>query len=319
MMKTLITGVTGFAGSHLAELLITENKTEVIGIHASDRHLQNVEGIKDKILLQKVNLLDAEETNRVIADTKPDVIYHLAASSFAGDSFNKPAEFITNNSSSQINVLEAVKKNNLTNTKIIVISSAHIYGLVTENDLPIDEDTPFRPDNPYSVSKITQDYLAQCYYTAYDMPIVRLRPFNHIGSRLSPNISIARFAKLIAEIEKGQQEPVMRVGNLDAKRDFTDVRDMVKAYIMATEKCKSGEAYNIGTGVSHTIGEILGNLINMASVSIKVETDENLFRPSDIPELRCDASKFKTATGWEPRVPLEKSLQDILDYWRKIV
>ena len=151
------------------------------------------------------------------------------------------------------------------------------------------------------------------------MPIIRLRPFNHIGPRLSPNISISRFAKQIAEIEKGLQESVMHVGNLDSKRDFTDVHDMVQAYILAAEKCKNGEAYNLGTGVSYRIGDVLDKLIALSSVSIKVESDESLFRPSDIPDLRCDATKFKEATGWEPTVPLQKTLQDVLDYWRGVV
>src|SRR6185369_10143847 len=222
-------------------------------------------------------------------------------------------------STSQINIFEAVKESGLHETKMIVISSAHIYGLVTPSDLPIHETVPFRPDNPYSVSKITQDYLGLCYYSAYHLPIVRLRPFNHIGPRLSPDLSISRFAKKVAEIEKGLEKPVMSVGNLDAKRDFTDVRDMVRAYVLAAEKCTDGEAYNIGTGVSYKIGDILDMLIAMAHLKIEIQSEESLFRPSDIPELRCDASKFKTATGWEPTIKLEQTLQDMLAYWRQIV
>ncbi len=318
-MKALITGVTGFAGSYLAELLVAENKGEVIGLHATDRHLKNVEAIKDKIRLEKINLLDASETNRIISEIKPDVVFHLAASTFVGDSFKKPAEFIANNSAAQINVLESVKENNLLGTKIVIVSSAHVYGLVKEKDLPIDEDTPFHPDSPYSVSKITQDYLGSSYYAAYNLQTVMLRPFNHIGPRLSSNISVSRFAKQIAEIEKGLQEPLMTVGNLEAKRDFTDVRDMVRAYVLSAEKCDNGEAYNIGTGVSHKIGDVLEQLLSLAKVSIDVAQDESLLRPSDIHELRCDVTKFKEATGWTPTVSLEKSLQDTLDYWRDIV
>jgi GDP-4-dehydro-6-deoxy-D-mannose reductase len=319
MKRALITGITGFAGSHLAEALVKQGTWEVFGIHASDRHLQNIESIKDNVTLQKVNLLDGPETNRVIAEVKPDVIFHLAASTFVGDSFDNPAEFISNNAASQVNVLEAVRANNLTETKIIVVSSANIYGLVDPNDLPINEKVQFNPDNPYAVSKITQDYLGLSYYLSYNLPIIRVRPFNHIGSRLPASISISRFAKQIAEIEKGLQEPIMKVGNLEAKRDFTDVSDMVRAYMLAAEKGKNGEAYNLGTGVSHKIGDVLEKLISLSTVSIRVESDQSLFRPSDIPDLRCDASKFKSATGWEPIVPLEKSLQDILDYWRHIV
>ena len=319
MKKALITGITGFAGSHLAELLVHDKDWQVFGIHATDRHLDNLSSIKDKIHLSRVNLLDAQETNRVISEVKPDIIFHLAAAANAGDSFKKAAEFITNNSTSQINIFEAVKENNLSLTKLIVISSAHIYGLIQPSDLPINEEVHFNPDNPYSVSKITQDYLGLCYYSAYQLPIVRLRPFNHIGPRLSPDLSISRFAKKVAEIEKGLEEPIIRVGNLEAKRDFTDVRDMVRAYVLAAEKCTDGKAYNIGTGVSYKIGDILDMLITMANLKIEIQPEESLFRPSDIPELRCDASKFTQATGWEPVIKLEQTLQDMLAYWREIV
>lgn len=319
MIKILITGITGFAGSHLAEILVQENKYDVVGIHASDRHLENLKAVKEKIHLEKVNLLDGDETARVIEKTKPEIIFHLAAAATVTNSFEKAADFITNNSTSQINLFEAVRKNNLFGTKIIVISSANIYGLVSLKNIPINENVPFTPDNPYSVSKITQDYLGLCYFLAYKLPIVRLRPFNHIGPRLSADLSISRFAKQIAEIEKGLKEPVMRVGNLEAKRDFTDVRDMVRAYILASEKCISGEAYNIGTGVSRTIGEVLDQLISLSNLKIEIKSEESLFRPSDIPELRADASKFKQATLWEPEVPFKKTLEDLLAYWRDIV
>jgi len=188
MKKALITGISGFAGSHLAELLVHEQQYEVFGLHATDRHLDNLSTIKDSLQLTQVNLLDAQATSRVMGEIKPDVIFHLAAAAAVGDSFKKAAEFITNNSTSQINIFEAVKEHHLTTTKIIVISSANIYGLIQPSDLPINEDVRFNPDNPYSVSKITQDYLGLCYYSAYQLPIIRLRPFNHIGPRLSADV-----------------------------------------------------------------------------------------------------------------------------------
>jgi GDP-4-dehydro-6-deoxy-D-mannose reductase len=319
MKKVLITGVTGFAGSHLAEILVQDNKWDVVGIHASDRNLANLKDIKDAIHLEKVNLLDAEHTSRVISEIKPEIIFHLAAAATVKDSFEKAAEFINNNSASQINIFEAVRKNDLLDTKIIVVSSANIYGIVSSSDIPINEDVAFNPDNPYSVSKITQDYLGLCYYLSYKLPIIRLRPFNHVGSRMSVELSVSRFAKQIAEIEKGLKEPVITVGNLEAKRDFTDVRDMARAYILATEHCRPGEAYNIGTGTSHVIGDVLTQLIGMSNQQIEVKSDESLFRPSDIPELRADSSKFKKETGWEPTISFEKTLEDLLAYWRNIV
>lgn len=319
MKKALITGITGFAGSHLAELLVAEKQYEVYGVCATDRHLNNIATIHNDIHLEKINLLDAAETQRIVQEVKPEVIFHLAAAASVGDSFKKAAEFITNNATSQINIFEAVKETNLALEKLVVISSAQIYGLIKPADLPIHENVAFNPDNPYSVSKITQDYLGLCYYAAYKLPIVRLRPFNHIGPRLSADFSISRFAKKIAEIEKGLEEPILRVGNLDAKRDFTDVRDMANAYVKAAEKCVDGEAYNIGTGTSYKIGDVLDKLVGIANLQIKIQTEESLFRPSDLPELRADASKFQQATGWQPTISLEQTLQDMLAYWRNIV
>ncbi|HEX8931910.1 MAG TPA: GDP-mannose 4,6-dehydratase, partial [Patescibacteria group bacterium] len=275
--------------------------------------------IRDKIHLEKINLLDLDEVVNFIRVNRPEVIFHLAATTNPGDSFKNAADFIANNSTAQINVSEAVKANKLFDTKILVISSAYVYGLVNKADLPINEQVPFNPNSPYSVSKITQDYLGLSYFNAYQLPVVRLRPFNHIGPRLSTGLAVPHFAKQIAEIEKSLQEPVITVGNLDAKRDFTDVRDMVKAYALAAEKCLPGEAYNIGSGVSHKLGDVLERLLQLSTVKIKVKPNPSLLRASDIPELRCDVTKFKQVTGWDTQIRFDKTLQDILDYWRKIV
>jgi GDP-4-dehydro-6-deoxy-D-mannose reductase len=317
--RVLITGSTGFAGSHLAELLVSKGTSIVYGTHLTDREISNLDAVKEQVKLYKVNLLKAEETFRVIEEVHPDIIFHLAASTSVADSFNKPADVITNNAASEVNIFEAVRALNLVNTRIIITSSAHVYGLVSQDSLPIDESTPMRPDSPYSVSKITQDYLGLSYFNGYKLPIIILRPFNHAGPRLSPSISISRFAKSIAEIEKGIQAPVLKVGNLSTKRDFTDVHDMVKAYVLAAERCTAGEAYNIGTGVSHSMQEMLDKLLSISTVKITVTSDQTLFRPSDIPELRCNPIKFKKATGWEPEISIEQTLQSTLDYWRKVI
>ncbi len=317
--KVFITGITGFAGSHLAELLNSENKFDIFGTHVSDRHLDNLDRIKESVNLYKVNLLNSQDISKAINIVKPEIIYHLAASTSVTESFANPTDMLMNNIMSQVNLLEAVKNNNLKIQSIIITSSSHVYGNVSANDLPIDEDVKFRPDNPYSVSKITQDYLGLSYFLAYKLPIVVLRPFNHIGPRLSPSISVSRFARAIALIEKGNGEPILKVGNLDAKRDFTDVHDMVRAYLLALDHCTPGEVYNIGTGKSYSIREILDILLSLSVVKISVESDKSLFRPSDIPELRCNSDKFKRTTGWVPEALIENTLQDILDYWRKVI
>jgi GDP-4-dehydro-6-deoxy-D-mannose reductase len=317
--KVLITGITGFAGSHLAELLVSKEKYDVFGTSLSDKHIDNIASVKDSIKLYQVDLQDEDKTQNVIADCNPDIIFHLAALTSVAGSYKNPAQVITNNSTAQINVLEAARHLNKPLDKILIISSAEVYGFVTKEHLPIDESVPFNPDSPYSVSKINQDYLGLSYYLAYKLPIVVLRPFNHIGSRLSSNISISRFAKAIAEIEKTKSKPVLTVGNLAAKRDFTDVSDMVNAYVLAAEYCENGQAYNIGSGVSYTIKEMLDKLLALSTVKIKVEIDQSLLRPSDIPELRCNSFKFHKISGWKPQIPIEQTLLNILDYWRKNV
>lgn len=318
MKKALITGITGFAGSHLAEYLLLQNKYTISGIHSSNRNIDNISKIKDKIELFQANLNDRQNTTEIIKKIHPDIIFHLAASADVGKSFDNPLEVLVNNSTSEFNVLDAVK-NLEGETKIIIISSAQVYGYVASQDLPIDEHVSFKPDNPYAVSKITQEYLALQYFYTYKLPIIILRPFNHFGSRLSTAFALSRFAKTIAEIEKGQQEPMLTVGNLTAKRDFTDIEDMVRAYVLAAEHCLPGEVYNVGTGTSYTMQELLDKLLLLAKTEVTVKLDESLMRPSDNPELRADASKFMQATGWKPEKTIEKTLENILDYWRELV
>lgn len=319
MKKVLITGITGFAGSFLAQQLLSKGDYEISGTYLSEDSLINAGSIKNKLNLLKADLLDAESVSGFIKDVSPSVIFHLAALTSPADSFKNPAAILINNISAEVNLLEAVKKADLFNTKILIISSADVYGKVAKENLPINEQAPLLPTNPYSVSKITQDYLGLMYFLTYKLKVVRVRPFNHIGPRQSPNFVVSAFAKQIAEIEKKKKEPYLRVGNLEAKRDFTDVRDMMNAYILAIEKGKDGDVYNIGSGISHKISDILNKLISMSSAKIEIKQDKALFRPSDNPELICDSGKFNKLTNWKAQIPLEKTLKDTLDYWRNII
>ncbi len=314
-MKVFITGISGFAGSHLAELLVN-NGHEVLGTYLTEESLVNVGNIKDKLSLLKINLLDVQSVNDIISEKKPDVVYHLAAIASAAKSFKNPIETLTNNIAAEINILEAIRNANLMDTKIFIVASGDMYGLVDSQNIPINENTPFMPTNPYAVSKIAQDYLALQYFLTYKLRIIRARPFNHIGPRQGLGFVVADFAKKIVDIEKGNAESVLKVGNLDAKRDFTDVRDMVKAYSLLMEKGISGEAYNIGSGISHSIKDIVTLMQSKAKVQFDISYDESLMRPSDNPELTCNADKMKKLTGWNPEIPLEKTIEDILDYWR---
>lgn len=317
--KVLITGISGFAGSFLADFLLTNREYEVSGTYLSQASLVNLKQNREKLHLFHVNLTNQEETTLVVEKAKPDFIFHLAAIPAVGASFDRPAETITNNITAQLTVLEAVRKIGLSECKILVVSSADMYGRVSEKELPIDEKTNFYPTNAYAVSKIAQDFLGLQYFLSYDLCVIRARPFNHMGPRQSTGFVIADFAQKIAKIEKGKMEPVLRVGNLESKRDFTDVRDIVCAYTLLVEKGQFGEAYNIGSGTSYKINDILTKLLSFAKVKISVEQDEALFRPKDSLDRVCNNSKFVALTGWKPTIPLEKTLQETLDYWRNIV
>lgn len=319
MKKVFVTGVTGFAGSFLAEHLLSLGNFAIKGTYLTEESLSLISSIKEKIELIKLNLLDDAKVNLLIGEYKPDIVFHLAALASPADSFQNPVATITNNVTTQINLLEAIQKNKLLNTKILVVSSADVYGIVDKKDLPIDEETKFRPTNTYSVSKITQDFLGFQYFLSYGLKIIRVRPFNHIGPRQSPKFVVASFAKQIAEIEAGKTKPSIFVGNLSAKRDFTDVRDMVKAYVLAIEKGAIGDVYNIGSGSSYRISEVLDKLLSLSKQQIEIKIDKSRFRPSDEQELICDKKKFTDMTRWEPKIPLETTLKDTLDYWRQII
>jgi len=318
MKKVFITGISGFAGSFLAEHLLKGEQYEIAGTYNSETSLSHLSKIKDKLSLHKVNLLDSDAVDDVFNTVKPDIVYHLAAKSSPGDSYEKPSETILNNMSIQINVLESLRKMK-SSAKVLVVSSAQVYGLVDPSDLPINEETPLKPNNPYAVSKIAQDYLGLQYFLAYGMPVIRVRPFNHIGPRQSTQFAISSFAKKVADIEKGKQEPVLHVGNIESKRDLTDVRDTVRAYHLVLEKGKNGDVYNIGSGTSYKISEILEIFISLAKVPISIKVDETLLRPSDSPELVCDTSKLVASTGWKPEFSLEVSLKDTLEYFRNMI
>ncbi len=311
MKKILITGATGFAGTHLTNLLHQNPENKLFGTSFT-----SVTNTDTSITLEKVDLLDQDVTEAMLGKIKPDEVYHLAALSAPSLSFENPINTVTNNINAEIILLEGLRKLNLLSTKVLIISSAEIYGKVSPKNIPMNEDTPFFPVSPYAVSKIAQDFLALQYQLAYNMHIVRVRPFNHIGPGQSPSFAVAAFAKQIAEIEKGEKKPVLHVGKLNAKRDFTDVRDMVKAYVLALKMGTAGEVYNIGSDKSITIEHLLEMIINNSKVKVSVETDQSKFKPIDTPELLCNSQKFRNLTGWKPEITLEQTIQDILSYWR---
>ena len=315
-MRVLVTGITGFAGSHLVDYMLDEKKdVEIIGIQRWRSRTENIEHFVGKVRMFECDLRDASSVRDVLEEARPDWIFHLAAQSFVPTSWIAPTESLVTNVIGQLNIFEAVKKLHIM-PRIQLACSSEEYGMVHENELPIRETNPFRPLSPYAVSKVGQDMLGYQYFMSYKLPVIRTRGFNHEGPRRGPVFVCSDFAKQIADIEKGLRPPVIRVGNLDARRDFTDVRDVVRAYWLALEKGESGEVYNICSGRAWTIRQMLDLLLGMTKAKVKVEQDPARMRPSDVPVLVGDAGKFKKVTGWEPKIPFEQTLRDLLQYWR---
>ena len=317
-MKVLITGITGFVGSHLADYALAKENVEVYGTIRWRSKTENIEHIKDKLKLIHCNLNDASSVNDLIVNIKPDKIFHLAAQSFVPTSWNSPAETLTSNIIGELNIFEAIRRAKI-NPWIQIAGSSEEYGMVYPEETPIKETNPLRPLSPYGVSKIGQDLLAYQYYMSYKLNVVRTRAFNHTGPRRGDVFVCSEFAKRIAEIEKKGKPPIILVGNLDAQRDFTDARDIVKAYWLGLEKCKPGEVYNICTGKAYKISEVLDILIGLSNVKIEIKNDPSKMRPSDVPYLGGDSATFRDATGWKPEIPFEKTMKDLLNYWREKV
>lgn len=315
-MRVLITGITGFAGSHLADFCLDKKDVDLWGIIRWRSRTENIEHIWDKLQLLECDLRDATSTRDVIEEVKPDFIFHLAAQSFVPTSWKAPSESLITNVIGQLNVFEAVRKASLS-CRIQIACSSEEYGMVRPEEIPIKESNPLRPLSPYAVSKVGQDMLGYQYYMSYKMDIVRTRGFNHTGPRRGPVFVCSDFAKQLADIEKGLKKPVIRVGNLEARRDFTDVRDTVRGYWLALEKGKPGAVYNICSGKSYSIQEILDKLIELSGVEVKVEVDRERLRPSDVPLLQGDNSTFRRDTGWKPEIPMEKTLSDLIEFWRE--
>jgi GDP-4-dehydro-6-deoxy-D-mannose reductase len=317
-LRILITGITGFVGSHLAEYALSKEGVDVFGTVRWRSRMDNVENIEGRVHLLDCDLRDNVAVKNTLEDVRPDYIFHLAAQSFVPTSWKAPAETLTTNIISELNLLESIRDIKL-DTRIQVAGSSEEYGLVFEDEAPIKEDNPLRPLSPYAVSKVAQDYLAYQYNKSYDIFTVRTRAFNHTGPRRGQVFVTSDFSRQVALIEKGKKDPVIEVGNLEARRDFSDVRDIVRGYWLSLEKGEPGEVYNLGSGKAITIQELLDLILSMSDVEIEVRRMPERMRPSDVELLLCDYSKFNAATGWKPEIPFEKTVRDLLDYWRERV
>ena len=308
MKKALITGMSGFVGHYLKMAL------ELKGYVVYGTCLQG-ERYEQLPQYYSMNLLDKEQVVSVLRECMPDEIYHLAGQSSVALSWSKPTLTMDINVNGTINLLEVIKEF-CPNTKVLIVGSSYEYGPVKKEDCPVNEEHPLNPVSPYGVSKMTQEKIAQVYAKAYGLNVVMVRPFNHVGAMQAKGFVVSDFASKVAAIEKGEIEPVLKVGNLHSYRDFTDVEDVVEAYTLLLDKGVSGEVYNVGSGKAVEIQEVLNTLINMSKKHITVKIDESLYRPVDVPLVVCDNTKLKQATGWEPKKELKNTLLETLNYWR---
>ena len=313
MLRALITGVAGFVGGHLAEAIQAETDWQVWGsiLEEADRAF-----VVANVAARLTDLRDPTAVRELIDQVCPDVVFHLAGQAYVPQSWADPWGTYETNIRSQLNLLEAISAAQLT-PRIITVASNEVYGLVRAADLPIDEDTPLRPNSPYSVSKIAQDFMGLQYWLDRKLPVIRARPFNHIGPRQNDRFVAPSFARQIVEIERGLKPPVLRLGNMTAQRDFTDVRDMCRAYLACAQHGEPGETYNIGSGRARSVRELLDIMLAASPIAIAEETDPAKLRPSDVPISVCDPTKFKRQTGWEPQITFEQTCLDILNDWRQ--
>lgn len=345
-MRVLITGVTGFVGSHLAEYLLTLDGVEVFGLYRWRSRMENLQDLfragklnpipeestslttpervaqlvaeradPEKLNIVEGDMLDPFSMYKVMAGLKPDRIFHLAAQSWVPGSQTAPALTLQTNIMGQLNIFEGVRQAGIS-PQIQIAGSSEEYGLVKPEETPIKESNPLRPLSPYGVSKVAQEMLAYQYHQSFGLPTVVTRGFNHTGPRRGQLFVTSGRAKQIAEIELGLRPPVLHVGDQTSRRDWTDVRDMVRAYWLVLERGRPGEAYNVGCGVARSVGEMQDILLGMTKAKISIEVDPARLRPSDVTLLVGDASKLHADTGWEPHIPFEQTMLDLLNYWR---
>lgn len=310
-MKSLIIGGAGFVGSYLIRHLIDDLKQEV-----AVTKMPHEEIAESGAEVFDLNILEESAIVDLLQKVQPDCVYHLAAQSSVSVSWKNPALTVDVNVKGGVNLLEALRKID-NHPRILLIGSGEEYGHILLEETPIQERNATRPGNIYAATKVCQNLLGKIYADAYGLNIMMVRAFNHIGPNQIPLFVVADFCKQVAEIEAGEREPLMKVGNLSAKRDFTDVRDVVRAYGLLIEKGNAGETYNIGSGHAIAIEDILQMILKNSKKDIQVEVDSSKLRPVDVPIIEADITKVEQVTGWKREIALEQTIQETLDYWRK--
>ncbi len=313
-MKALITGISGFVGSHLAEYLLEATDWEVAGTVFGP--YGNIADLGSRLEIYPAELSRLDVMTFILEQSRPDAIFHLAAQPLVSTAQRDPWGTLETNVRMNLNVLEGVARI-CPACRVLIVGSSEEYGLVAPEDQPLDEETPLRPLNAYALSKVAQDLMGLQYYLTHGLHVIRVRPFNHIGPRQRKGFVAPDFASQIAAVEAGRQPPVIEVGNLEARRDFSDVRDVVRAYGLLVDRGQPGKVYNIGAGESHAIQELLDQLLALSRAEIEVRQDPERMRPSDVPEVICDATRIQEHTGWQTTISFEQSIRDILAYWRE--
>lgn len=316
--RILITGFTGFVGGYLVEQCrIRYPQAALFGVSEHSTFSTALPALREVKLLV-ADIMQPEALRQVVAGSQPDLVIHLAAQSSVSASWKDPLGTLQVNAGGTIHLLEALRCEQLT-PRIVLVGSGEQYGMIRPEDNPIREECPFRPGNPYAVSKVAQDLYGYQYFAAYGLPVLRARPFNHFGPRQASTFVVANFARQIALIEAEKAEPVLYVGNLQAQRDFLPVEDVVAAYLALAEQGRPGEAYNIGSGSACSVRAILDLLLTFANKPISLREDPARLRPVDVPLLVADTARLRAHTNWKPAVPFEFALQRTLDYWRTVV
>jgi GDP-4-dehydro-6-deoxy-D-mannose reductase len=308
-MRSFVTGATGFAGGHLVERLLADGHEVTTLVHAAtSRH-----GLPDGVTAVAGDLLDEDAVMGAVMGARPDVIYHLAGQAYPARSWQIPGQTFAVNTVGTAHVLHAAVR--WGRARVVVVTSADMYGLMELDMLPITEKTLPGPRHPYGVSKLAAAQLVPLYWERFGLEVVEARPFNHLGPGQALGFVVPDFASQVAAIKRGERETRLLVGNLDAQRDFTDVRDVVRAYVAMAERGMAGETYLIATGRPVSIQEILMMLIELAGIEVEIEQDPMRVRPSDMPCLYASYAKLERQTGWQPQIPLRQSLADVLVEW----
>lgn len=314
MRRALITGIAGFAGGHLAWSLL-EAGWEVAGIERHGAVLDHPVFLLERVKVEECDILAARELGRAVRKFRPEAIFHLAGTSHIPMAQSAPQLAFETNIKGSLNILDAAAEYS-PRARMVLISSAEVYGQVRPEEMPLTEDHPLRPASIYGLTKLCAEEAAFYYSRVRGLDTVILRPFNHIGPGQRSRFVSASFALQIARIEKGLQPPVLEVGNLDPARDFTDVRDMVRGYRLAAEQCPSASVYNLSSGRAYTIREILERLLRLSDREIGIRSAEGRMRETEVPIFQGDHTRFTAATGWRPEYGIDDTLKTVLDYWR---